>query len=140
MFNNAGTFYWQAIYSGDANNNGATSTCTDEQLVVGKNSPGVSTAQNLLPNDAFTLSGATSGAGGTITFKLYAPGDTTCSGAVQLSQTVTVTGNGTYNTSNSTFLATTEGTWRWQSSYSGDANNNGATSSCGTERFTIANS
>ena len=38
-FNTAGTFYWQAVYSGDANNNGATSTCTDEQLVVGKTSP-----------------------------------------------------------------------------------------------------
>ena len=27
-FNTAGTYYWQAVYSGDANNNGATSPCT----------------------------------------------------------------------------------------------------------------
>jgi hypothetical protein len=49
-------------------------------------------------------------------------------------------GNGTYSTSNSTFHATTEGTYRWASVYSGDSNNNSANSSCGTERFTIANS
>src|SRR5205823_2870682 len=29
-FDQAGTFYWQAVYTGDANNNGATSTCTSE--------------------------------------------------------------------------------------------------------------
>src|SRR5262249_14122636 len=40
QFNSAGTFYWQAVYSGDANNNGATSVCTSEQLVV--NHPPVS--------------------------------------------------------------------------------------------------
>jgi hypothetical protein len=33
-FNSAGTFYWQAVYSGDTNNNGATSACTSEVLTV----------------------------------------------------------------------------------------------------------
>jgi hypothetical protein len=33
-FNDAGTFFWQAVYSGDANNNGATSDCTSEKLLV----------------------------------------------------------------------------------------------------------
>src|SRR5262249_22292193 len=33
-FNNAGTYYWQASYSGDANNGSAKSTCTEEQLTV----------------------------------------------------------------------------------------------------------
>src|ERR1035437_2229792 len=33
-FNSAGTWYWQAIYSGDANNKGAKSPCTSEILVV----------------------------------------------------------------------------------------------------------
>ena len=33
-FNSAGTWYWQAVYSGDANNSGAVSTCTEETLVV----------------------------------------------------------------------------------------------------------
>jgi hypothetical protein len=33
-FNTAGTFYWQVVYSGDANNAAATSTCGSEVLVV----------------------------------------------------------------------------------------------------------
>jgi hypothetical protein len=139
-FNTAGDFYWQAVYSGDANNTTATSDCTSEHLVVNKLQPNVSTAQHLIPNDDFTLSGATSTAGGTITFNLYAPSDATCSGTPALTQTVSVSGNGTYSTTNTTFISSTEGTWRWQSSYSGDSNNKTATSNCGTERFTIANS
>jgi hypothetical protein len=31
------------------------------------------------------------------------------------------------------------GAWRWQVVYSDDANNQGATSACGVEQFTIAN-
>lgn len=138
-FNTAGDYYWQAAYSGDANNSSAKSTCTDEHLVVNKKKPSVSTAQTLLPNDSFTLSGATSGAGGTITFKLYSPSDDTCSGTPALTETVNVNGNDTYKTSNTTFIASDEGTWRWASTYSGDSNNESATSTCGTERFTIAN-
>jgi hypothetical protein len=50
--------------------------------------------------------------------------------------------DGTFNstyTTNTTFKASDEGTWRWQSSYSGDNNNLSVTSSCGTEQFTLAN-
>ena len=137
QFNNAGTFYWQAVYSGDAKNNGATSSCTSEVLVVNPNTTGISTAPNLIPNDAATITGATTNAGGTITFNLYSPSDATCSGTPALSQTVSVNGNGTYNTTNSTFIASTVGTWRWQVTYSGDSNNVGSGSACGVESFTI---
>lgn len=34
LFNSAGTFFWQAVYSGDSNNLGASSVCTTEQLTV----------------------------------------------------------------------------------------------------------
>jgi hypothetical protein len=139
-FNSAGDFFWQAVYSGDANNNGASSVCTSEHLVVNKNQSAMSTAQNLLPNDDATITGATSNAGGTITFNLYSPSDATCSGAPAFTQTVNVSGNGTYSTTNTSFKASDEGTWRWQVTYSGDANNQGSTSACGVERFTIANS
>lgn len=138
-FNHAGTFYWQATYSGDDNNKPATSACLDETLVVTKANTSVSTAQHLIPNDAFTLSGATADAGGTITMSLYAPSDATCSGTPAYTQTVDVSGNGTYATDNTSFVASDEGTWRWASSYTGDGDNQPATSSCGTERFTIAN-
>jgi hypothetical protein len=135
----AGTYSFQAVYSGDTKNNGATSLCSSEQLVVNPKQPSASTAQHLRPNDSFTLSGGFSPTG-SITFNLYAPSDATCSGTPALTQTVTVSGNGTYDTTNTTFIASAEGTWRWASSYTGDTSNLPATSSCGTERFTIANS
>jgi hypothetical protein len=138
-FNTAGTFYWQVVYSGDANNNPATSVCASEQLVVTKNTTAMTTAQNLIPNDDATLSGATGNAAGTLTFELFSPTDTTCSGTPAYTQTVNVNGSGTYSTTNTTFIASSEGTWRWRVSYSGDANNEGSTSACGVERFTITN-
>jgi hypothetical protein len=33
-FNQAGTYFWQAIYSGDLNNQGSSSLCTSESIVV----------------------------------------------------------------------------------------------------------
>ncbi len=138
-FDSAGTFYWQAVYSGDANNDGATSTCTEEKLVVNKKQSAISTAQNFIPNDDATITGTTSNAGGTVTFNLYSPSDATCSGTPAYTETVNVSGNGTYSTTNTTFKVSTEGTWRWQVTYSGDANNDGSTSDCGIEHFTIAN-
>jgi len=140
QFNSAGTFYWQAVYSGDGNNNGATSSCTSETLVINKNQPAISTAQDLIPNDNATISAATTSAGGTITFNLYDAGDTTCSGPTIVSQTLNVNGNATYSTTNSTVHATKSGTYNWQVTYSGDANNNGISSACGVEHFTITNS
>ena len=136
-FNSAGTFYWQAVYSGDANNNGATSSCTSEQVVVNKNTPGISTVQSLIPNDSATLFGLTSTAGGAVTFNLFSPNAPTCTGTPALTQTVNVNGNGIYSTTNTTFAASDAGQWRWQVAYSGDDNNNAASSSCGVENFTI---
>jgi hypothetical protein len=138
-FNSAGDFYWQAVYSGDANNDAATSACTSEHLVVIKNKSAISTAPNLIPNDDATLSGLTGNAGGTVIFNLFSPSDATCSGAAAYTETVNVTGNGTYSTTNTTFKASDAGTWRWQVTYSGDTNNEGSTSQCGVEHFTLDN-
>ena len=66
-FASAGTYDWQAVYSGDTYDNGATSPCTDEKLIVNPNTTGTTTAPSVLPNDAATLTGATAGAGGTYT-------------------------------------------------------------------------
>jgi len=137
-FNDAGTFYWQAVYSGDTKNNGATSVCTAEVLTVTPKNPTGTTAQNLLPNDTFTLAGGFS-ATGTVSFKLFAPSDATCSGTPAYEQTVSLSGGTTAATTNASFLATDAGTWRWLVVYSGDNNNNGVTLACGVERFTIVN-
>lgn len=134
----AGTYYWKAVYSGDANNFGATSNCQDEVLSITKKSPGASTAQNLKPNDSFTLTGGFS-ATGNVTFSLYGPSDPTCAGTAALTETVALSGGNSAATNNTTFVASAEGTWRWKVVYVGDTNNNGVTLACGHEAFTIDN-
>ncbi len=138
QFNTAGTFYWQAVYSGDANNNGATSVCTSEQLVVAKAPSNIATVQELRPQDAATVSASAGGTPtGSVTFELFAPGDVACSGPAVFSQTVPLSG-GSASTSNGTFsvAAGTPGTYRWVVSYSGDGTHDGSTSACGIEQFT----
>lgn len=119
--------------------NGQDVTCTYTNKFT-KAQPTVATTQDLIPNDNFILSGGLGTVTGSIVFKLYAPSDATCAGTPALTQTVTVNGNGTYSTTNTTFHSTTAGTWRWASAYSGDAFNLPATSACGVEQFTIVNS
>jgi hypothetical protein len=138
-FTAAGTYYWQAVYSGDNNNEHAASACQSEVLTVTKNRPSVSTGQRLTPNDSATFTGLTSDAGGTVTFDLFAPSDATCSGSPAYTATVNVSSNGTYATSNTSFVASTAGTWRWRVTYSGDDNNEATTSACGVENFTLTN-
>lgn len=83
-------------------------------------------------HDVATLSGATSDAGGTITFALYGPDDATCSGtnlvATDASFTVAVSGNGNYTSPS--FTPTAVGTYRWIANYSGDAKNNATANGC----------
>ena len=88
--------------------------------------------------DSATLSGGVS-PGGTITFYLFAPGVTpngTDSNNVY-SDTVTITGDGTYTTSQGNhpggYVPTAVGTYQWVAVYSGDAKNSGATSPFGSE-------
>jgi PKD repeat protein len=119
--------------------NASGSNSTSKTITVNKAQPTAGTTQDVIPNDNFTLTGGLNPTG-TITFNLYPPSDTTCSSTPALTQTVSVTtGNGTYSTSNTAFHSTTAGTWRWASTYSGDANNQAVSSACGTETFTITN-
>jgi hypothetical protein len=74
-----------------------------------------------------------------VTFSLFAPGDADCSGSPAYTQAVALSGGNTASTTNTTFQAQTEGTWRWRVVYSGDNNNNGVTLACGHERFTVDN-
>ena len=74
-----GVWYWQAVYSGDANNNPASSSCSSEKLTVTKASPSVVTVASGPVtvggsiSDTATLVGAFgTPAAGTVTFKVYA--------------------------------------------------------------------
>ena len=140
----AGTYYWQAAYSGDANNGGAESACTSEVLTVvptgstspPATSPAISTklsATSVSVNrpvfDTATLTGATSTAGGTVTYTVY--DNQACSGAGTSAGTVTVSDGTVPHSDAVTFPAA--GTYYWQAVYSGDANNGGAISACRSE-------
>ncbi|HLX89876.1 MAG TPA: hypothetical protein VKR22_15630, partial [Acidimicrobiales bacterium] len=143
----AGTYVWQVVYNGDGNNNGFTSTCglvdetNHEVSVVGKASPGIVTTASAtdLPagtiGDSGNLTGGSSNMGGTLTFNAYGPftGSQTpnCTSPLAFSVDDTVSGNNTYTTG-APHTVTDAGTYVWQVVYSGDANNNGFTSGCGT--------
>ena len=79
----AGGYFWQATYSGDANNTAATSVCASEPITITPNGPTISTALSASSagigtgvHDSASLSGATANAGGTVTYTVYT--DSTC--------------------------------------------------------------
>jgi hypothetical protein len=134
----AGTYYWIASYTGDSPNTlSAAGTCGEagETTVVEKKQPSIvtqATAEVTLGtsiSDTATLSGATSNAAGSIRFDVYGPDDATCATSV-FNTTVQVSGNGSY-ASTPSYTPTAAGTYRWIASYSGDANNNPVSGSCG---------
>ncbi len=129
----AGTFYWTAVYSGDASNDGSSTSCGDsgETSVVSLIPSGISTHQSVIPNDSATITG---GGGGTVRFRLYS--GATCSGTALVDETANVSG-GAAATTNTTVSVDANGTYSWLVEYSGDSSHTAATSSCSTEHFAI---
>lgn len=86
-------------------------------------------------SDTAVLSGGTSPTG-TITFKLYAAGDTTCSTPLSTG-TVPVSGDGSYTSAPVT--ENSAGSYQWTASYSGDASNPPVAEACGqaAEQVTV---
>jgi hypothetical protein len=142
VFQQAGTYYWQVSYSGDGHNASATSACQSEIVTISKTSPTASTAQSLVPNDTFTLSGAAGTPSGTVDFYLFAPG-VACSEANEANALQTLTGmspslsSGSATTTNTTAV-TVEGTYTWLAVWAGDTANTKTVSNC-VETFTIDN-
>jgi hypothetical protein len=131
-FSTAGQYSWNAAYTGDANNNGVTSTCeplTVSQLLatVSISQVGSLTVGNSAPLVA-SLSGITGNAGGTVMYNVYSSAN--CQGATITVLTVTVTNGIVPSSGRVTFISA--GTNSWNAVYSGDANNGHATSLCGT--------
>jgi hypothetical protein len=146
-FTQTGTYYWQATYSGDSNNNGATSTCTSETVTVTALSPTISTTLSAttipvdtLAHDTATLSGATPDASGTVTYQIYTENTCTDLATTQISgqpAAVTVTDGNVPDSAAVTFTQT--GTYYWQATYSGDSNNTGPVhSSCTSEAVVVS--
>ncbi|HWB11051.1 MAG TPA: Ig-like domain repeat protein [Pirellulales bacterium] len=129
----AGTYTWHVSYAGDSNNSSVVDQGgTAEQTIVSPATPTPSAnagAPVVLGTDTPLTASATLAGGyfetGTITFTLYNPSNVSV-----YTDTVTVAGNGSYNTSGGTAtgsaVPTSAGTYQWVVSYSGDANNTAA--------------
>src|SRR5262249_49262573 len=144
-----GTYQWNASFTASDGNNvnaGENGVDAERVTVSGSVSPSITT----IPGGTVTIGCGTnltdaailwggSNPGGTITFYLFAPGVTpngTYSNNVY-SDTVTVSGAGTYTTSmgnhSGGYAPMAPGTYQWVVVYSGDAQNGGALSPAGTE-------
>ncbi|MGH2719065.1 MAG: hypothetical protein ACRDJU_10840, partial [Actinomycetota bacterium] len=131
----AGTYTFEADYSGDANNAASSSTCNSpsESVIVGKVTPTVVTAapSQGVVGGAVTATATLSGGfspTGSITWSLYGPGDPQCMGAPMTAAGVAVTGNGAYVSP--AFTPSTPGSYSFSASYSGDTNNAAVSGSC----------
>lgn len=79
-------------------------------------------------SDSATVIGGASPTGDVV-FELFEPGDSNCSTPIE---TITVPLSAG-SASSGNVVADTAGTYNWVATYSGDANNNGAVSPCGSE-------
>jgi len=130
----AGQFRWTASYPGDSNNQAAEATCgaTNQASTVAKAAPTLSGSATLNAvvgqtiKDEVTFSGGFSPTG-EVTFKVFGPGDTTCTTALATKTASIVSGHAT----SPNFTAQTAGGYRWTASYPGDANNEAAETVCG---------
>jgi hypothetical protein len=147
----AGTYYWQASYSGDTTNAKSTSTCgTDGEIETvtaappttapttltttlsggGQSGTTISVPTDTAVTDTAHLTGTNAAnAGGSVTYSVYS--DSACTVAAGSGGTVNVT-DGSVPASNPVALSGA-GTYYWQASYSGDTTNAKSTSTCGTD-------
>jgi hypothetical protein len=143
----AGTsYYWQAHYSGDANNAESTSPCTEISSIKAatslstklsgesKEAEELTVLEGSKVKDKATLSGTNSfTAGGKVAYKVFS--DSKCEHLVAEAGEVTVTA-GSIPLSNEELLAG-GASYYWQASYNGDTLHQTSTSACGREIATI---
>ena len=128
-----------ATYSGDANYNTVAGACNDagEHVVVVQGDADDRDARSRRRRvtlgqsftDTATVTAPAGGAAptGTVTFAVYGPGDTTCTGAPVFTSTERrVNARGRRRRRRASFTPTAPGTYRVIATYSGDANYNAA--------------
>lgn len=71
-FSETGTYYFWVVYDGDPNNNGATSACDSEIVLVDEAPTSITTSPWIYPNDSATISASSGGdVAGSVVFRLY---------------------------------------------------------------------
>ncbi len=140
----AGTYWWYASYGGDSGDSASHSTCgTGMSSTVVTNgttttagAPATDLAGTAISASSISskLSGASTSATGTITFKVFGPqttAPTTCTTGGTTVGTASVHGNNTYKPSSS-FTPGTAGDYWWYASYGGDSSDTSSNSGCGS--------
>ena len=153
-----GTYYWQASYGGDPNNNASVSTCGSEVLHVtseaeeepegeadpttiqtslwgaGRSGETLNVPEGTAVSDRATLRGPNAvEATGTVSYAAYS--DPACTKLVAGAGTSAVA-SGVVQPSSP--LTLSPGTYYWQASYSGDSGNLPSKSACGVEVENVA--
>jgi hypothetical protein len=142
-----GTYYWRATYSGDLNNQKATSACGSEVLSVlaptststSQSGSGLSGTTITVPSgtpvtDTATIAGSLAATStGTVSYGLYEDSKCTIPAAPASPATVSKDVAGA-----SLPVKPAPGTYYWEASYSGDAADAASTSSCGSEVLIVA--
>jgi hypothetical protein len=157
----AGRYEFWAVYSGDANNAGSTSTCGTESVKVNQASPATNTqlknagadgqfgggddsnlaatvALNTKAYDTATVNEVNPTGNSTVTFYMVGPLSTPfaagdCTNGTQI-------GSGAVGSHSNVQTLSSAGRYEFWAVYSGDANNAGSTSTCGTESVTVSKS
>ncbi|MDQ1417525.1 MAG: hypothetical protein QOF81_3138 [Acidimicrobiaceae bacterium] len=122
----AGTYRWEATYSGDAGNGAAGPTpcaTSTAAVIVGKAMTNVAVTAAAPSAGTIRASAAVTGYSptGTTTFYLTPPGDTFCSGTPVFTSTISVNGTGSYWSA--PYTPTVGGQYKWRATYTGDFNN-----------------
>lgn len=104
---------------------GATAPTLSTIIEDGANTPVTTVPMGTSVHDTALLTGTTSTAGGTVTYKLFNSGD--CTGTATSTDAVTVTNGVVPDSPSSTPAA---GAWSYLASYSGDPGNAAATAAC----------
>ncbi|MDP1849403.1 MAG: Ig-like domain-containing protein, partial [Solirubrobacteraceae bacterium] len=141
-----GTYRVIAVYSGDVNYTAVSGACNDpnETVVVAPATPTIATAVNdatLTLGQSFTDTATVTGFGGgptptgTVNFFVYAPGDTTCTGAPVFTSLNRPLAGGT--ATSGTFTPNAAGTYRVIAVYSGDANYTTVSGACNDANETV---
>lgn len=130
-----GEFRWTASYPGDDNNAAASTLCNaaGQSSTVSKATPllvGTATSAprvGLTITDSVVVSSSFQ-ASGKLVFRAFGPGDPACAQPVA-EQELDLVGDGTYVSN--PFKPAAAGLYLWTVTYAGDANNLGASTSCG---------
>ncbi|MGO9898628.1 MAG: Ig-like domain-containing protein [Solirubrobacteraceae bacterium] len=123
------------LFTVNAGQPSTTTTLTTSLSGAGKLGTDITVGETAPITDTATLTGGSGAATGTVTYNVYS--DSACTDAVSQGTPEPITTFGTMPASAPVTIST-PGTYYWQAVYSGDTNNDGSVSTCGSEQETVS--